>query len=176
MTDTLLNDGIIALRAPEPYDIERMYLWENDSEIWSFGNQAAPYSKKNIEDYINGYNADIYSARELRFIIVEVESDTSVGTIDLFDFDPVNLRSAVGILIDSSYRRKGYAARALQLLKQFSVSRLGIHQLWAVVSKENTPSRNLFEKTGFNISGCLRSWIREGRHFSDAYIYQQLFP
>lgn len=176
MNDSLLNDGTVFLRAPEPYDISKIYEWENDSEAWSFGNQSAPFSMQNIENYINTYDADIYSSKQLRFIICDCKSKENVGCIDLYDFDPVNLRSAIGILIDKSFRLHGYGSRALGLLENFCVARHGIHQLWAIVAQDNTPSRKLFEKGGYTISGCLRSWIRENRHFKDAYIFQKLFP
>lgn len=176
MNEIDLNDGRVFLRAPEPEDIPTMYGWENDSEVWSLGNQPALFSRKNIADYVDNYDADIYSARQLRFIVCESESGRSVGTADLYDFDPVNLRSAIGILIDREFRCKGYASGALRLVERYSIGRLSVHQLWAIVAGSNVASRKLFEVAGYRIAGCLRSWVREDRHFEDAYIYQKLFP
>lgn len=176
MNTITLTDGIISLRAPEPADIDDIFRWENDTDSWIYGNQSAPYSRKNIEDYVVNYDADIFSARQLRFVITLCDGNEKVGAIDLFDFDPVNERAAVGIIIDSRFRKIGYATRALQLLIEFCRQRLGLHQLWAIVARENIPSRRLFEKAGFNISGCLRSWIRFGSLYTDAYLLQKLLP
>lgn len=170
----MLSDNNIFLRAPEPSDIPIMYSWENDAAVWSFGNQSAPFSEKNIEDFVINYQADIFAARQMRFIVCTCHNGLPVGTVDLYDFDPVNKRAAVGILIDTSHRRKGYALGALRILERYARARIDLHQIWAVVAKDNHPCRSLFEAADYSISGCLKSWIRINDSYSDAYIFQKL--
>ncbi|MCH5318193.1 MAG: GNAT family N-acetyltransferase [Paramuribaculum sp.] len=164
----------IVLRAPEPYDIETMFRWENDLELWSFGTQIAPYSVENLREYVLNYNPDIFLTKQLRLMIVDKVSAETVGMIDLYDFDPTNRRAAVGIMIASGFRKKGYALEAISLLEKVYCERIGLHQLWAVVAKDNVAARALFDKAGFAISGCLRSWIRRKERYDDAYVYQHL--
>ena len=68
-TAPLLTDGTITLRAPEPADLDRLYVWENDTTLWSVGRAIAPYSRQQLADYIAGYDADIHSAGQLRLMI-----------------------------------------------------------------------------------------------------------
>ncbi|MDE6048786.1 MAG: GNAT family N-acetyltransferase [Paramuribaculum sp.] len=172
--EPLLSDDMVHLRALEPADAERLYLWENDTRMWNVGCATAPFSRKQLEEYIATYDADIYSARQLRLMVVENESGCAVGTADLYDFDPVNQRAGVGILISEEYRGRRYGERAVRLLERYGFMRLGLHQLWAVVPESNSPCRNLFEQAEYRITGRLRSWLRRGKSYEDAYLYQRL--
>lgn len=171
----LLEDDLIKLRAIEPTDLDTLYRWENDTSLWAVGSSIAPFSRKQLWDYINNYTDDIFSVRQLRLMIERRDDGVLLGTIDMYDFDPFNMRAAVGILIDSSYSRQGYGERAMRLLMQYA-EYLGMHQLWAVVPATNTASMALFKKCGYVISGHLRSWLRISGHYCDACIYQLMLP
>lgn len=166
------QDSPIVLRALEPQDATLLYIWENDPSLWNVGATLAPYSRKQIWDYINSYNGDIYAARQLRLMIAERESGGAVGTVDLYDFDPVNSRCAVGILVAPPYQHLGFGTEALRAIADYCRTRLSLHQLHCTVGAENVASRGLFEKCGYKASGRLKSWIRLDGRFTDAYIYQ----
>ncbi len=168
----MLNDGIVALRALEPEDIDLLYLWENDPELWKVGIAHAPYSLQQLHEYVANYDADIFSAKQLRLMIVELESGTAIGTLDIYDFDPLNSRAGVGILITKPYQQRGFGLRALKLASAYCRSRLSLHQLYCIVGEDNHPSRCLFSKAGFVDNGRLKSWLKYGGRFSDAYLMQ----
>lgn len=175
MIQMLLHNDKISLRAPEPQDLDMMYMWENDSSLWNVGNAVAPYSRKQLWDYIEGYEADIFKSRQLRFVIVDNVSGNAVGTIDLYDFDPVNRHASVGILVDSRYRGHGIGRSAVCLLCDYCSEHLGMHSLMAVTSRSNERGVALFHSCGFDACGCLRSWIRQGNAYEDAVLLQRLF-
>ena len=162
------------LRALEPQDALLLYEWENDPHIWAQGCTLAPYSLKQLRDYTENYDGDIYSARQLRLMIVADDTGETVGTVDLYDFDPVNSRCGVGILVAPPYRRKGYALKALEDVAEYCRTRLSLHQLWCVAGADNEASRSLFTRAGYKASGCLQSWLRTADRYTDAYIYQFL--
>lgn len=93
-----MSERQITLRALEPIDVDTLYRWENDPAVWDVGCTLAPYSRKQLWDYVDSYDGDIYSARQLRLMIA-LPSGETIGTVDLYDFDPANSRCAVGILI-----------------------------------------------------------------------------
>lgn len=171
----MLCDGVILLRALEAADVEIMMKWENDSRLWHTGDTKAPFSRRQIEEYIATYDGDIYSAGQLRLIIESVETGIPMGCVDMFDFDAVNRRSSVGILVDEKFRRKGMASRALTLLAGYADRRLGLRQLWALCADYNTESIGLFTKVGFKQSARLESWIRDGNEWYDAVVMQKIF-
>lgn len=172
-----LTDGKISLRALEPNDIEQMFSWENDTSIWSNGATIAPFSRNLIADYISGYDPDIFKARQLRLMIDLTENGTTltIGTIDLYDFDPRNRRCGIGILIDPTHRNNGYATRAINITAQYCSIHLGIHQLYAITGVNNLTSCHAFRQASFKIAGRLRSWIRTTHQsYTDAFILQRL--
>lgn len=172
--EALLSTANITLRALEPKDIDMLYLWENDTRMWNVGCATAPFSRRQLEEYIECYDADVFASRQLRMVVEENATGRAVGAADLYDFDPVNHRAGIGILIDESVRGRGYGAEAVGLLGRYGFMRLGLHQLWAVVPAGNEPCRSMFESLGYSICGRLRSWVRAGHSYEDAYLYQRL--
>lgn len=170
----MLSNELILLRALEPEDLEFLFIWENDTAMWHYGNNIAPFSHTLLADYIANYDGDIFKSHQLRFMIVPIGSDTPVGMIDLYDFDAINRRAGVGIMIDPAHQSKGYAQAALFVLCRYCYFRLGMHQLYAIMATDNDKSITIFERSKFNTCGKLRSWLRNGEKYTDAYIMQRL--
>ncbi len=170
----MLHDDTIELRALEPEDLDVLYRWENDTELWKVGSSIAPFSRKILWDYIENYSPDIYAARQLRLMVVLRATGRAIGTVDFYDFDPHNKRAGVGMLIDSAEAGRGYGTRALTLATSYARGFLGMHQLWAVIPVDNKASMALFKKCGYRCSGRMRSWLRLDGCYHDALIMQHL--
>ncbi|MGZ4056166.1 MAG: GNAT family N-acetyltransferase [Bacteroidia bacterium] len=169
-----LQGQYVLLRAIEPEDIDILYQWENDTENWNISNTQAPFSRFVLEQYITAAQQDIYSAKQLRLMICDVEKKP-VGCIDLFDFDPNHLRAGIGILIaEKTDRKKGYASEALQLLIEYCFLSLNLHQLYCNIGIDNEASVLLFQKHGFRITGLKKEWHREGTVFKDEVLLQRI--
>jgi len=165
----------IILRAPEPSDIEVLYRWENDREIWKVSNTITPFSRYILEKYIENAHLDIYQVKQLRMMIDvnERKSARTIGTIELFDFDPYNLRAGVGILIgDKSDRNKGYATKALNQFIAYCFETLQLHQLYCNITRGNEDSLRLFRKCGFRITGRKAQWIKMSDGFAEELFLQ----
>ncbi len=164
----------IYFRAPEPADVDLLYTWENDTKIWHLSNTVTPYSRQILEEYILNAQQDIYTAKQLRLMIILNKTGEAVGCIDLFDFDPQHLRAGVGILIDDHHRQKGYAAEALTMLIDYSFDILHLHQLYCNVTPANENSLQLFQKHKFSIIGLKKEWLRAKNGWEDEYMLQLL--
>lgn len=171
-----MTDGKIILRAAEPDDVDAIFRWENDPDSWTAGLVRQPMSRHQIWEWVRNSTADLSADNgQARFIIVMADDpDKALGCVDIEDFDWINRRAAIGVYIERQYRRKGVALRALGLLSDHCRRMFGLHQLYATVAADNQASRKLFEAAGFEITGRLRSWIRVGERFTDAYLYQRL--
>jgi diamine N-acetyltransferase len=167
---TLLRDDKIRLRALEPEDLDMLYEWENDSSIWDAGSTVSPYSRYTLKEYIAQSHRSIYEMRQLR-LMIETYGE-SAGLVDLYDFDAHNRKAAAGILLHPDHQGKGIAARALTLLKGYAFSFLKLHQLYAYIPAANEPSRRLFHRCGFTVSGILTDWVSAGDGFSDVLLVQ----
>jgi diamine N-acetyltransferase len=92
----LLQNENIHLRPVEPEDLELLYRWENNPEIWSISDTRQPYSRFVLRQYIADSDKSIYEIRQLRLMIVDNISNETVGTVDLYDYDIHNSRVALG--------------------------------------------------------------------------------
>ncbi|MBI3521436.1 MAG: GNAT family N-acetyltransferase [Bacteroidetes bacterium] len=166
----------IYLRALESTDLELLYVSENDSSIWKVSNTLTPFSKDVLELYLHSAHQDIYTNKQLRLMICLTTTHESIGTIDLFEFDPMHARVGVGILIFEPYRKKGYASEAIELVKQYTHRTLLMHQLYCNISASNVESLSLFEKCGFEKIGIKKQWNKISRdQFEDEWMYQLIF-
>ena len=172
----LLQNENLSLRSPEPEDLEVLYKWENDTDVWKYGSAISPYSKFVLRQYIEDAQTDIFQSKQLRFMIVLHQNQTVVGTIDLYDFDSINSRCGVGIYIDKDWRIKGLAVQALNLLETYAFNFLKLNQLYAVIPQSNKASLSLFQHNEFKESGVLQQWISTEVTYEDATLVQKIKP
>ena len=155
MTNPMENE-LIRLRALEPDDVQVLYKWENDTEVWKVSNTIVPFSKYMLLQFIANQQRDIFETRQLRLIIESKQSGKPVGAIDLFDLDPYNCRAGVGILIyDKRDQGQGYASQALSSLIRYGFQ---------------------FKSKGFTVVGLKKEWTRTTSDWQDEYMLQLLNP
>ena len=161
----------ILLRAMEPEDIDTLYNWENDTNVWHISNTVAPFSRYVVEQYVFSMQ-DIYTAKQLRLMI---EADKKpIGCIDIFDFDPTNKKAGIGILIADEMQNKGYASDALQTLIKYCFNALQLHQLYCSILTDNEVSFKLFTKHGFTVCGTRKDWVIVNNVWKDEHFLQLL--
>ena len=158
----------------EPEDLDLLYRIENDHRLWNVGTTNVPYSRYVLHDYIANASGDIYTDREVRFIIDNGVGET-VGTIDITNFDAKNLRAEVGIVTLCEHRRHGYALSALLQITDYALRVLHLHQLYAVVNHDNEASLCLFKKAGFIETAQLKDWLYDGKNYYPAVLMQIFF-
>lgn len=169
----LLESEVVRLRALEPEDVDLLYKWENDTNVWKVSNTVAPFSRYILRQFIDNQKYDVFETRQLRLMIEEKEEDRPVGAIDLFEIDPYNRRAGIGVLIyDKKDKGQGYASSALQLLIRYSFMVLQLNQLYANIHCDNIDSVNLFRSKGFLTVGVKREWIKTTSGWMDEYLMQ----
>lgn len=162
----------ILLRALEPSDIDLLYEWENNQDVWKISDTVQPFSRYSLEKYIDSPQ-DIFIQHQLRLVICLQSSGEAVGCIDLFDFNPLHRRVGIGILIaDEVNRNRGIARESLALTIDYCFQVLDCHQIYCNITENNFRSINLFEKLGFERVGLKRDWIREEGGFINEFMYQ----
>ena len=172
-----LETDIIKLRALEVEDIDILYRWENDPNVWKVSGTMAPFSKYILRRFIEEQRYDIFETRQMRLVIESKTNGRPVGTIDLFDIDPYNRRAGVGVLIyDKDDEGQGYASSALQALIRYSFQILGLNQLYCNILSNNVRSLNLFKSKDFSVVGLKREWVRSTTDWLDEYMLQLINP
>ena len=173
----MLENKNIKLRALEPEDIDCLYQWENDTTLWHLSHTIKPFSKYELEQYILNSHLDIFECKQLRLVIEKksAKKTETAGCIDLFDFDPVNLRAGIGLFIADKFRNKGVASEALEVLKTYARKKLRLQQLYCSVTTDNEASIKLFEASGFKKTGSRLKWTRKDDQWLDEFFYQYIF-
>ncbi|MEK9609651.1 MAG: GNAT family N-acetyltransferase, partial [Flavobacteriaceae bacterium] len=96
-----------------------LFELENDSSLWKYSNRIEPYSKELLQDYIANAHRGVLEIKQIKFTVVNREKD-AVGFIDLFYFEPLHQRAAVGLVIDNKKQGSGLGAAALALLETYA--------------------------------------------------------
>jgi diamine N-acetyltransferase len=170
-----MNFDKINLRALEPEDLELLYEWENNSSYWTISNTVTPFSKYTLKRYMENSHKSIYETGQLRLMIEIIDGEKTIGTIDIFDFDPFHKRAGIGILIaDEDQRRKGYATMALKCLIEYCFKTLQLHQLYCNILANNTESMDLFRKQGFVQTGNKKEWVKTAEGYLDELMFQMM--
>ena len=95
-----------------------------------------------------------------------------VGCIDLYSYDPLNRRCAVGIMVANEYRRQGHALAMLRALGTQQAASL--HTLYADIAAPNTASINLFRKAGYEECGRFKEWLLVNDKYIDNIRMQKI--
>lgn len=162
------------LRALEPEDLALLYEIENDPLMWQYGGTRVPYSVYTLRQYIEQQTNDLHRDQQLRLVIVdpeapvEVSKRPAIGFADLQNYDPLNDRAEVGIVLHSSYQGKGLSVRVIEELSRYAHEQFGIRVLYAIVAADNLPALSLFRRAKFIETGILPSWNRVGEERKDA--------
>ena len=161
----------VELRALEPEDLGLLYVWENDKGLWYASDTITPLSRYNLREFLLKSHLDIYAARQVK-LLAEIDG-SPVGFIDLFDFDPHNLRISIGILVFEK-RGCGIGTAMLDATIEYAFKFLGVHQLNAIVGENNIPSIKLFRKKGFMECGLKKEWMKRGNNWENVIEFQLL--
>jgi len=162
----------ILLRAAEPSDVDAIFDWENDPSNWLVSGTVAPYSKHQIQSFIENNN-DVFVSHQLR-LMIQIEYGKAIGCVDFFDFDPKNHHIGMGILIDTEYRGKGYGIEAIGLACEYGFDMLELRTIYAEVLESNESSLRLFEKNGFERKGLKTDWLWDGQSYQNQIFLQKI--
>ncbi len=169
----MLDDDRIRLRALEKADLLPLHRWENLSALWRTSSTLAPYSLRNVMDYLAAYDADPFHCGELRLMVERKEDEEPLGFVELYEVEVLHRRANVGILIDPRHQRRHAALRALALLEDYCARRLMLRQLLAYVPADNKPSLALFERAGYRRVATLPEWLAADDAWLDTLVWQK---
>ena len=164
----------IILRALEPEDLSFLYLIENNVDNWEVSETKIPFSKYLLHEYLKTIGDDITKIGQLRLVIQNKITEEQIGLIDLFDFDAINRKCGVGIIINSESRNNGFATDAITLLSNYCKNTLNLHQLYCDIQSGNTNSVNFFENNGFVKTGVKKDWNIKANVYSDVIFFQKI--
>lgn len=159
---------MIRLRKIEPTDIPYLYQWENDARMWADSDTHNPLSQADLREYVASSTGDIYRDGQLRLMIDE--DGSTMGCIDLFDFDPRNRKAAIGMYIAPHARGRGIGTKSVKLIEEYAFGFLKLRMLYAIIATKNTACSTIYKKEGYEPSSILKAWTIE----DNAILWQKI--
>lgn len=170
-----LQSHRIEFRALELKDLNLLYKVENDALGWHLSNTLTPWNTAVLKKYIENATEDIYTAKQLRLVAVEISNDRVIGFLDFFDFDPKNKRVGLGLMvIDETKRHQGYGTEMVLLALNMAFNLWDLHQVYVNILADNTSSISLFQKLGFEAVGVKKDWVYWKGVYQDELLYQKI--
>ena len=165
----------LRLRAPEKEDLDYLFRIENDTRLWMVSACKVPYSRYQLQQYIETNTHDLYVDKQARLMVEQCGTGDLLGAVDLFDFSPIDRRAEVGVVIDDDHRGRGYGREALALLCDYAEHVLDLHQLYAYVLEDNVAAQHLFASCGFKQAAKLSDWVFSDKKYRAVVLYQRIF-
>lgn len=129
-----------------------------------------PYSKRNLREYAENYDADPIRAGQLRLVAEFIKGEV-FGLVDLYDISPTGRTAFVGIYIMEPHRNRGRAIKVLRLIEDYARRLLNLRIIAAKISETNVASVAMFESAGYVRQGDLTDWLLSGTDTHSLYIY-----
>lgn len=168
----MIVGGRIQLRLPQASDLKALLTWENNPDHWDVSETREPYSEDVMLAFIMS-DHDLLKYKQLRLIIEH--EHTPIGTLDLFDYDVVNQRCGIGILIDDEKRGQQFAFEAIQLLLNEAPKHWTIKQFHASMFERNKASFGLFSKLNFKDIGVRKQWYKTSTGWENERLMQFIY-
>jgi RimJ/RimL family protein N-acetyltransferase len=142
-----------------------------DPEIPRWTLMPEPYTRADGEAFLGHVGEEWRSGTGAPFCITPAdEPDTVAGATGVFARDGRAL-GGIGYWICGSYRRRGYATRAVRLLARWAFEEAGFEQLVADVIIGNDASMRVLESAGFTNEGPIAEGILQRGARRDAVLY-----
>jgi len=145
----VLGDDLIALRPPEPGDVDAVYQACQDPEIPRWTRVPSPYTRDAALEFVERAQRAWAAGSDASFVIVDSDSGELLGAIGVHRLDGEDGGPEVGYWVRREARDRGVATRALRLVAGWVRRELGAPALLLQADVRNTSSRRVAEKAGF---------------------------
>ncbi len=167
-----INDGIVFLRKITKNDVKFLYNNLNNEDIIRYISigplKSLNHAKYLVKLYLKYWN----DYKQFNYIIEidEFNFKCPIGIISLWNLSWLNKRGEIGIWTCPRYWRRGYAKRAIHLIKNLAYDFLKINRLEVHITTENHYSINLFKDCEFKQESILRDYLFIRNKFHDAVV------
>ncbi|NNE97998.1 MAG: GNAT family N-acetyltransferase [Pyrinomonadaceae bacterium] len=161
LTSMRFKDELVSLVDQNIYHLNQWMPWATN-----------PYRPDATIEHIAKVEKNFKENKELPLMIFA--GDKPVGTINLFDIDPVNMSGEIGYWLAEKAQGKGIITRCCRVIVDYGFSELNLNRIVILCATENNKSRAIPEKLGFSIEGELRQSRRLHDEFVGLVVYSKL--
>lgn len=152
----------VILRALEPSDLERCWIWMNDPNIVRTLKTRYPIPFRGEAEWLE--QAVRESASEKHFAIEMRDQRIHIGNASLHAIDWVSRVASFGLFIgEPAAWNRGFGSDAIRTLCRFAFQEMNLRKLRINVFDYNEKAKHILQAIGFTQEGVLRSeFYREG--------------
>jgi [ribosomal protein S5]-alanine N-acetyltransferase len=149
-----LRGRAVYLTEVQALDIRLLHTWfyQANPDLMT----CRPWQQQSLEEWQQRFEQLSNSPEAFTFAVRRLEDDRLVGRVRYFDFNSRNRAVEIGYLIGQTFRQRGYAKEALQLMLAYLFEELNVNKVMAQTGEFNSPSIALLSNLGFQRDGCLR--------------------
>lgn len=131
----------------------------------------AKYGRDDVELWVREAVASWEEGRAHQFVIVDLEDGRLAGSCGLQDLRPKDQVACLGYWVRATKLRLGAARQAGELALGFGFGELGLNRIEIIAAVDNAASRAVARALGAQPEGVLKSRIRVGGVFLDAWMH-----
>lgn len=168
----IINGRQVRLRPITPADTDDIIRWRNDPDVQQFFIYRQTFTREIHENWLKN---KVCTGQVIQYIIEDMESRRSVGSVYFRDVDPVNESAEYGIFIgEASARNRGFGSETAKLFTDFGLDVLGMHRISLRLLGGNAAAQRSYEKAGFRTEGVFTDMVRLDGKFTDVVFMARL--
>jgi RimJ/RimL family protein N-acetyltransferase len=157
-----LRSETVTLRGSAERDIpEVLIAHQDDPELHVRLGYERPPSGAELGRRTEAEPAERQAGIGVRLTILDPESDTCRGQLDVHRVDWGHQRAELGIWVASRWRSRGLGTGALALAGRWLLQDCGIARVELLTEPDNLPMIRAAAAAGFHEEGVLRAYVRE---------------
>lgn len=164
----------LILREITKEDAGDIFTFFSNPDVTKYYGQEPFTSISQAEQLVSLFEKNYQIKRGIRWGIGVRGKKGIIGTIGFNLLSLQHRRAEVGYELHPSYWGNGYATEAIHKVIQYGFSNLKLNRIGAVVFIENSNSKYLLEKLGFQKEGILHSYMMQAGTSHDVNVYSLL--
>jgi ribosomal-protein-alanine N-acetyltransferase len=161
----LLETERLSLQAFTPNDVENFFNLRSDEDFMMYLGLHPLKKKSAARDRVHDIIHDFNTERGLSWKISLKGSSDLIGYIGFWHIDYKHFRAEVGFGLDEANQQQGFMTEAMEAVRDYGFSEMGIHSIKADVDPRNEGSVQLLLHAGF----------QKEAHFRENYFFDGEF-
>lgn len=157
----------VELRTIEREDLEFLRNGINRPEVRINLTTNRPQNMENEDDWFE----EAVKGNDGMKALMICNKEQKMGVISLEEKEDVSQVAEIGIWLKPEFHGNGYGTEASELIIDYGFDQLELHRIQARVQADNEPSRNLWEKLGFEKEGRFREHVYAENRYKDVVYY-----
>jgi [ribosomal protein S5]-alanine N-acetyltransferase len=125
---------------------------------------------------IHFFKRRFHNREGIRWGLIHKETNRLIGTCGFHRIEKVNRKAELGYELSPDYWQQGFMTEAARRIVEFGFHDMDLHRIEAYYFEDNSASRQLLLKLGFQREGMLKARFFKHGDFVDAVVAALLKP